>query len=426
VFQYKKLAAAMLVAGVVGPGAAFATDGYFQPGYSVISSGMGGVGIALPQDALAAAANPAGMVDVGNRLDGGISLFKPNRGATVSGLSPSPQDFGGNDTSSFLIPEFGVNRMYSPNLALGLDVYGNGGMNSGYSSIGSSGLPLMNGAGVDLQQMFIAPTLSYRINAENNVGIALNLVHQTFRANGLGAFAQTTGPFAYASSNPANVTDKGHDSSNGVGVRLGWQGKIAPGLTVGATVQPKTHMSSFSAYSGLFAGGGSMDIPANYGVGVAFKPNDQLTLAGDVERIDYAGVPSIGNSLACFLEHTCQLGAANGPGFGWTDITVVKLGVAYAINPALTVRAGWNHSGNPVPGSQVLLNTLAPGIVENHLTLGGSYALNPSTDISVDYVHAFKNTVTGGLPTQFGYPSSASETLHMDEDTVGVAIGWKF
>jgi len=38
-----------------------ATDGYFAHGYGVKSQGMGGVGIALPQDALAAAANPAGM-----------------------------------------------------------------------------------------------------------------------------------------------------------------------------------------------------------------------------------------------------------------------------------------------------------------------------------------------------------------------------
>ncbi len=41
--QLKKLAAALFVAGVIAPGAANATDGYFQPGYSVKSVGMGGV-----------------------------------------------------------------------------------------------------------------------------------------------------------------------------------------------------------------------------------------------------------------------------------------------------------------------------------------------------------------------------------------------
>ncbi|OZB45659.1 MAG: long-chain fatty acid transporter [Thiomonas sp. 15-66-11] len=423
--QLKKLAAALFVAGVIAPGAANATDGYFQPGYSVKSVGMGGVGIALPQDALAAAANPAGMALIGNRVDGGISLFRPVREASVSGLGPTTT-YSGNDSSSFLIPEVGFNYMLNPTMSVGLSMYGNGGMNTGYSTIGNSGLPYMNGAGVDLQQLFISPSFSIKLNPSNSIGVAINLVHQSFRANGLGAFAQTSGPFANASTSPSNVTDNGHDSSNGVGVRIGWIGELAPGFSLGATYQPKTHMSSFSKYSGLFAGGGSFDIPANYGIGFAWQPNQQWTVAGDVERILYSGVPAIGNTIDCFYTQSCQLGGSNGPGFGWQDITVVKLGVAYAINPSLTVRAGWNHSDNPIPSSQVMLNTLAPGIVKDHLTLGATYTLSPAMELSFDYVHAFKNSVTGALPAQFGYPAGASETISMYQDTVGVSVGWKF
>ncbi len=51
---------------------AFATNGYFQHGYGLKAKGMAGVGIALPQDALAAATNPAGMVAVGSRIDFGV------------------------------------------------------------------------------------------------------------------------------------------------------------------------------------------------------------------------------------------------------------------------------------------------------------------------------------------------------------------
>ena len=420
-----KLAATLLAAGLIAPGAANATDGYFQPGYSVKSVGMGGVGIALPQDALAAAANPAGMALIGNRVDGGISLFQPDRNATVSGLGPTTT-FSGNDTSTFIIPELGVNRMLSPTMSAGVSLYGNGGMNTGYSKLGSSGLPYTNGAGVDLTQLFISPSFAIQLNANNSIGVAVNLVHQTFRANGLDAFAQTSGPFANASASPGNVTGNGHDSSNGIGVRIGWIGELAPGFSLGATYQPKTHMSSFGKYKGLFAGGGSFDIPANYGVGFAWKPNRQVTLAGDVERILYSGVPAIGNTVDCFYAHMCQLGASNGPGFGWKDITVVKLGVAYAVDPSLTVRAGWNHSDNPVPSSQVLLNTLAPGIVKDHLTLGATYAVSPAMELSLDYVHAFKHSVSGALPAQLGYPAGATESLGMSQNTLGVSIGYKY
>jgi hypothetical protein len=50
---------------LVTPLLANATNGYFSHGYGAKSQGMAGVGIALPQDALAAATNPAGTALVG-------------------------------------------------------------------------------------------------------------------------------------------------------------------------------------------------------------------------------------------------------------------------------------------------------------------------------------------------------------------------
>jgi long-chain fatty acid transport protein len=427
----KKLAAALFVAGIIAPGAANATDGYFQPGFSVKSVGMGGVGIALPQDALAAATNPAGMALIGNRADFGLSIFQPDRNATFSNFQGQTGGqagtYSGNDDKSFLIPEFGVNYMINPTMSAGLSVYGNGGMNSGYSSIYKSGTGLgfsqtrnPEPAGVDLQQTFISPSFAWRVTPTQTIGVAVNLVHQIFRANGLGAFAG-------ASSNSAALSDNGHDSSNGVGIRLGWIGELAPGFSLGATYQPKTHMSSFSKYSGLFAGGGSFDIPANYGVGFAWKPMNQLTVAGDVERILYSGVAAIGNTSTTFGQN--PLGTSSGPGFGWNDITVVKLGVAYAVDEALTVRAGWNHSDDPVTTQNVFFNTIAPGVVKDHLTLGATYALSKSMEISADYVHAFKSTVTGTAPQFTNQPTptgSATESISMSQNVFGVSIGYKY
>ncbi|MCK7582643.1 MAG: hypothetical protein MZV65_48470 [Chromatiales bacterium] len=52
---------AVAVAAAFAPLAAYATNGYFTHGFGVKAQGMGGVGIALPQDSIAAGANPAGM-----------------------------------------------------------------------------------------------------------------------------------------------------------------------------------------------------------------------------------------------------------------------------------------------------------------------------------------------------------------------------
>lgn len=62
-----------------------ATNGYLMDGYGVKSQGIVGVGIALSQDALAAATNPAGTALVGNRFDVGVTLFAPDYGSDIVG-----------------------------------------------------------------------------------------------------------------------------------------------------------------------------------------------------------------------------------------------------------------------------------------------------------------------------------------------------
>ena len=69
-------------------------------------------------------------------------------------------------------------------------------------------------------------------------------------------------------------------------------------MTLGATYQSKTKMSKFSKYAGLFADQGNFDIPANYGVGIAVKAAPETTVAFDVEQIQYADVPSVGNTFS--------------------------------------------------------------------------------------------------------------------------------
>jgi len=85
---------------------AFATDGYFAHGYGMKSLGMGGVAIALPQDALASASNPAGMGLIGDRLDFGLTWFKPTRESEIVGNGGPGNDgkYKGNETKSLYHP----------------------------------------------------------------------------------------------------------------------------------------------------------------------------------------------------------------------------------------------------------------------------------------------------------------------------------
>jgi long-chain fatty acid transport protein len=68
-----------------------------------------------------------------------------------------------------------------------------------------------------------------------------------------------------------------------------------------------------------------------------------------------------------------NLGSTNGAGFGWRNTTVYKIGVT-RLNP-VTLRAGYVTLDQPIPQSQTFFNILAPGVVEDHITLGATWKM---------------------------------------------------
>ena len=395
-----------------------ATDGYFAHGYGVKSQGMGGVGIALPQDAIAAAANPAGMGLIGDRVDFGVTWFRPQREAelvnTAGGSKAFDDTYDANDTENFIIPEFGYNRVITPEVTFGVSVYGNGGMNTDYKKT----IPLFGTSPqrMDLAQLFIAPTATWKITPSNTIGVAVNLAYQRFEIKGLQNFQA-------ASTSPNNLTNKGYDNSYGAGLHLGWVGQVNDAVTLGATYQSKTYMSKFDKYKGLFAENGDFDIPETYGAGIAIKATPALTVAADIQRINYSDVDSVGNSINNLFAGN-QLGTNKGPGFAWKDVTAIKIGTSYAWNESLTIRAGYNHSSQPIRKSETLFNILAPGVVQDHITFGATYVLPNKSELSFAYMHAFEENVrgSGSIPSGFG---RGEANLKMYEDSLGIAYGWQ-
>ncbi len=410
---------------------ALATDGYFPHGYGMKAKGMGGASTAMAQDSMGGATNPASMVWAGSRVDAGVDLFSPRRDATRSGAGfPTLNGSVESDRDYFLVPEFGYNRMVGHNMSLGVTVYGNGGMNTTYpqGNFNCGGGPAnilcgSGGVGVDLMQLIVAPTVAYKFHPRHSVGASLLLGYQRFKANGLQAFDNAPG-FPPFTQGPGHVTNKGTDSSTGVGVRLGYFGQITDRVNVGVAYAPKLNMGRLDKYSGLFAGSGDFDIPANYSAGIAFSPAPAWTIAADYQRVNYSGVASVGNPSAA----QAPLGAPNGPGFGWRDINVYKLGVAWQMNSRLMLRAGYNHGQNPIASADVTFNILAPGVITNHYTLGFTQALADNSELTGAFMVSPRHSVTG--PSLFnavlGPGAGGNETIRMREWSVGVAWSKKF
>ncbi|HET9820566.1 MAG TPA: outer membrane protein transport protein [Burkholderiaceae bacterium] len=407
---------------------ALATNGYFPHGYGIKASGMAGASTAMAQDSLGGATNPASMVFSGARMDLGASLFSPHRDAERSGALVAPTFNGKVDSgrTSFLIPEFGYNTMRGNDMSLGVSVYGNGGMNTTYPQgnfncgMGPSNILCGSGKlGVDLMQLVVAPTVAYKLNERHSVGASLLLAYQRFAMQGVQSFAPL-------SMDPASLTNNGHDSSTGVGVRLGYMGQLSDAVTVGAAWSPRTSMSKFSDYKGLFADGGNMDLPANYSVGVAVKATPTVTVALDFHHTSYSGVVSVGRPSLSMA----PLGAPTGPGFGWHDVDTVKLGVAWAMSPTLTLRAGFNRGQNPIRPSDVTFNILAPGVMKEHYTAGFTLATDKDSEISGALMIAPRQSVTGASLFDALYQAPAgsfgTEKIGMRQYQIGVAWARKF
>lgn len=404
---------------------ALATEGYFQHGFGARIKAMGGAGVADGRDATILAINPAGLVRAGGSFAAAVSIFAPNRGYTGSGpggFVPAG-DIEGNETEYFLVPNIAYSRMIGENTAFGVSLHGNGGMNTDYAEVSnavcgspsvmspSEGVFCGGAAGVNLNQAFIAVGVAHDFGGFS-LGVSPILAVQQFEADGLGAFAGV-------SSDPANLTNNGSDTSTGFGVRIGVEAELSESVRFAASYQSRIWMSEFSDYAGLFEGGGDFDIPQNIQAGVAVDLAPNFTVAFDYRWINYESVPAVGNATTIPL----PFGSDGGPGFGWDDVQTFKLGAEYRLENGAAIRAGYSYNNNPIGSEDVTLNILAPGMVEHHFTAGFELPVGERHSIEGGFMYAPEASTSGIEVTPFG--ANPNRIIEPSLSETELTIGWK-
>jgi len=402
-----------------------ATNGYFSHGYGGKEKGMAGAGVAKGGNSITTANNPANLFQIGERVDIGLAIFDPVRSYSVSGEPSLPSGFspvigspalnctpplaqatcqvpfsintGTVDSGRewFAIPSFGYSTRIGDELMFGLALYGNGGMNTQYSGgsarfldpdsntiVNAPGTFGSGTTGVDLAQLFINNTLAYQANEKVTLGVSFIIAMQAFEATGLNAFANN-------SLEPTKLTNNGHDMSYGYGLKLGANFSLSDNFVIGLSYQTEMNMTEFDDYAGLFAQQGDFNIPSTYTVGFAWDTSDTSVLLLDYQTINYSDIPAIANSISLLLNPaSCTdalnnflisgsqaatgsgcLGGSQGAGFGWEDVSVIKLGYEWAIGDN-TYRVGYSTLEQPINSNEVNFNLLAPGVVEDHFTIG--------------------------------------------------------
>jgi long-chain fatty acid transport protein len=332
------------------------------------------------------------------------------------------------DSSSewFPIPYVAKNWSLANDRNISFAFYGRGGMNTDWDDPNASATsffcgvdPITNGpatgpgpfcagnAGVDLSQAFVNVNYSAMIGDNFAWGIGPVLGFQMFEAKGVATFAAVTKTLATTGdiNQVTSLTDNGHDTSVGFGMTAGLWWGISDSVSFGLGYQSKLSMDEFSDYSDLYAQAGGFDIPSSIKAGISFVASDSLRINFDVEHTAFSEVDSVGNPMSnlfgCSLlplggasSEPC-LGGEQGAGFGWEDMTTYKIGFEWASDADNLWRFGYSYGEQPIQEADVLFNILAPGVMEQHFTVGWTRNRTNGHQFSLSLMYAPEKSITG-------------------------------
>ncbi|MCL4432304.1 MAG: outer membrane protein transport protein [Epsilonproteobacteria bacterium] len=410
-----KLAVAAAVA--LTSTAAFATNGDHLIGLGAKARGMGGIGIGMSHGAESALANPAMITSVkGTEISFGGTVFMP-KAKNSMGVEAS------SDADLSVIPEVAIAQKASDNFYWGVGMFGTAGMGTDYRGKGMNFNMVTN-----LQLMQFAVPLAYKTDGLT-VAVAPILQYGSLDIDYSGRL-DTSIPFGFGMA-PGPTRDvaggAGVAQDFGAGYTLGL-GYEAGGLTLGAVYKSAINMTYKGQLSGAtqpFVDAGAfaspmannLEQPAEMGVGASYAV-DGHTFAVDYKRIKW--------------------GSAKGyKDFGWEDQNVYILGYQYG-QDNWALRAGYNYAKNPIKeqngmtaaGAALnMFNLLGfPATVEQHYTLGGSYAFTKMTSLDLAYMYAPEVSDTYGMGAfaGFGPMNPTSITTKHSQSSASAQVNFKF
>lgn len=412
-----------------------AAVGSFLNGSGANSRALAGAGAAFADDGMSMAINPANLVSLegaewqfgatfltsqqyvdASEVDG--SLVPPGGLVIAPGKRKAEPDVPAEVNGVFPIPFGAIYRRLDENNALGLVIYGNGGININYKSFANDQCPpgtpgqgylCFGTTGSDISQFFIAPTWAHRVNDSLQIGISPALIFQTLEISGFQIFSQ-------ASSRPEKLSNKGHSNVFGGALKLGMSVKIRENLRLGLGAQSRGYMAEHDEYSGLLPEHGDLDVPPYFQVGLSWKITPSVTLLSDFQRIYFSEVKAFANPSASPELY----GDENGPGFGWRDASIVKLGLHVNLDERLTARFGFaDVTRLPILKEEILANMVSLGIFDTQLAAGLTWKWDKRNALDIAVHSSLRQTIHGVNP---GVPE---QKLKMANEVFTLDIGWR-
>ena len=389
-FSFLGIVAAMFIAVNAN-----ATNGMRMIGFGPVQDSMGGVSVGLPLDAASILTNPSGMSVLPGRIDFGASYFVPSvKYKAIGGADGSEID---SDRGGSPVPAFGLIIPLGEKFRFGIGAYGVAGMGVDYSAnlYGSTTY-------TSYSQMRFAPAFSYKINDIVSVGAALNIMYATMEFNAAGAMSQL--PHMGA-------------SSLGYGATIGVLVKPTDMIQIGLAYETKSYFQDFSFNTAAGEDKIEFDQPGVATIGIGIKPVKDLLIGFDVEWINWS--ETNGSNLP---KYTTNSSSAMPWNMDWSDQFVYKVGVQYAVNPIVVLRAGYNYGKIPLNSDRAFENIAFPAVSEHHITAGLGINFNKQLTLNIGGMYSPTAKLTGSNSVQ-GISSYETE---MSQYSVDMGVAYTF
>jgi long-chain fatty acid transport protein len=414
----KKIGALFVVAalGIASP--ALATNGMRMIGFGPVQTSMGGVGVGATLDATSMASNPAGIVDLGSRLDLGIGYFKPTVSHSATGTpTGAPAGFPqsmiaadgatvDSDRGGSPIPAIGYVRPMGDRLSAGLGVFAVSGMGVDYPT----SIYLSKALTSYLNARF-APGVAYRLNDVFSVGLAANVMMAQMEYDVAGSLPVSQGGQARHST----------ATSWGAGATVGLKARVSEMLSFGAAYETKSWFQDFS----FNVPGGkdelTFDQPQVVTVGASVRPVEMLLLAADVQWINWSD--TMGNNLPKYSQSQPTTMPFD---MNWKDQWVVKFGAQVTPMKGLDVRAGYDYGAMPLDASRAFENLVFPAVAEHHFTVGAGYAVADQITVTLAGMYSPEAKISGANAGPPPGQMIAAYTAKMSQFQIDVGGSYRF
>lgn len=393
---------------------AFATNGMRMIGFGPVQRSMGGTSVGVSLDAASVLSNPAGMNELGGRIDFGASYFKPTveyNATETTGLGgqviPSNGTTFESDRGPSPIPAFGLIIPVNDRFHFGLGAYGVAGMGVDYEKNLYNNVTYSS-----YSQMRFAPGVSYKVNDMASVGVVANLMYATMEFNA--GNPPTAGSFPQQAHMGA--------SSFGYGATLGVKVTPMDMLTIGAAYETKSYFQDFKFNTATGKDNLEFNQPSSATIGFGFKIIPNLILAFDFQWIRWSETNGKDNP-----EFTANGSGAIPWNLNWEDQYVYKIGIQYTITPMFIVRAGYNYGKMPLDSDRAFENIAFPAIAEHHYTAGVGIKFSEKFTLNIGGMYSPEATLSG---SNNGFPPAsqgiASYETKMSQYSIDVGISYVF